>query len=72
MAVKRIEMSQKHEFLIVSGSNGVELYDPANLKLIFNTPTDYPVNQAIISNKIYSKENQKFHLLMACGYDAMQ
>lgn len=55
----------------MSGSNGVELYDPDNLRLMFAVPTDYPVNQAIISNKIYMKNHQKFHLYMACGYDAM-
>jgi hypothetical protein len=44
MVIKRIELSQRHEFLIISGSNGVELYDPEDLKLIFSIPTDYPVN----------------------------
>ncbi len=71
MVIKRIELSQRHEFLIISGSNGVELYDPEDLKLIFSIPTDYPVNQAVVSGKIYNKNHQKFHLYMACGYDAM-
>lgn len=52
-----MKMSQKYEFLIVNGENGVSLYDPSSLKLMFKVITDFQVNEAIISNKLYNSKH---------------
>lgn len=70
-SIKKMKMSQKYEFLIVNGENGVALYDPENLSLMFKVNTDFQVNEAIISNKLYNSKHQKFHVILACGYDAV-